>query len=735
MRRIVIVGSTGSIGTQALEVIERSPGLELAGLAAATSWETLLEQAARFGVQRLALADADAAARASERWTGGEVLAGPEGLVGLITEGDCDLVLNALVGSAGLGPTVAALGEGIDLALANKESLVVGGELVMALAEATGAQLIPVDSEHSALHQLIEGEHPGTVERLVLTASGGPFRGRTDLDDVTPEQALAHPTWDMGGKITIDSATLMNKGLELIEAHHLFGVPYERIDVVVHPQSIVHALVHLNDGASLAHLGYPDMQVPISYALHYPERADVPVPTLDLAAGRRAQLRGARRRHLRLPAPGPRGGRGRRYGPVRAQRRQRGGRLRVPARRAAVHGHRAHDRGHAGRAAGTAAASLLRPLPGRLRGPRDRPRGGCVSWFLAFVGFALLVILHELGHFTAAKAVGMRVEKFSLFFPPTLLKKKVGETEYAVGAIPAGGYVKISGMNPAEELPDEVRTRAYYAQPVWKRIVVISAGPLVNLVLAFLLLFVFFWLIGPQEIGVTKVEKGYPAAGQLQPGDQVLAVDGKRGNPDELPELIASHRCEQKPPVKGCNATGPAELLVKRDGRELTLSLTPVYDPKAKRTRVGFQQGELDQRQDLAFGSALDLTADRFWFITTATLELPARLIDPEQRKEISGVVGSYEVTRQTILTDLEEVVGILAIISLSLAIVNLFPFLPLDGGHIFWAIVEKIRRKPVPFSVMERASVVGFMLVILIFLVGLSNDIDRLAGEGFQVR
>jgi 1-deoxy-D-xylulose-5-phosphate reductoisomerase len=279
VRRVLIVGSTGSIGTQALDVVERSGDLEIAGLAAGSSWEILLEQARRFGIDRLALADPDAAARAGEH---ARVLSGPEGLVELIVETDCDLVLNALVGSAGLGPTVAALGEGIDLGLANKESLVVGGELVTALAEATGAQLIPVDSEHSALFQLLEGERPGTVDRLVLTASGGPFRGRTDLDSVTVEEALAHPTWQMGGKITVDSATLMNKGLELIEAHHLFGVPYEAIDVVVHPQSIVHALVHLNDGASLAHLGYPDMRVPISYALHYPERADVPVPTLDL---------------------------------------------------------------------------------------------------------------------------------------------------------------------------------------------------------------------------------------------------------------------------------------------------------------------------------------------------------------------------------------------------------------------------------------------------------------------
>jgi 1-deoxy-D-xylulose-5-phosphate reductoisomerase len=217
-------------------------------------------------------------------WTDGEVLSGPEGLMRLVIESGAELVLNALVGSVGLGPTVATLGEGIDLALANKESLVVGGELVTQLAEATGAQIIPVDSEHSALHQLISAERPGTIDKLVLTASGGPFRGRTraELEDVSVHEALQHPTWAMGGKITIDSATLMNKGLELIEAHHLFGTPYDRVDVVVHPQSVVHSYVLLCDGAALAHLGYPDMRVPISYALNYPDRMDVPVRPLDL---------------------------------------------------------------------------------------------------------------------------------------------------------------------------------------------------------------------------------------------------------------------------------------------------------------------------------------------------------------------------------------------------------------------------------------------------------------------
>jgi 1-deoxy-D-xylulose-5-phosphate reductoisomerase len=286
-RRVVILGATGSIGVQALDVVERSGGeIVVVGLSAATAWEPLLAQARRLGVRRIALADAHAAARASEVWTDGEVLSGPDGIVELVTESGCDLVLNGIVGAAGLLASIATLGEGIDLALANKESLVVGGELVNQLAEATGAHIIPVDSEHSALHQLIHGERVGTVSKLILTASGGPFRGRSaaELESIEVADALAHPTWSMGAKISIDSATLMNKGLEVIEAHHLFGTPYREIDVVVHPQSIIHSLVQLIDGATLAHMGYPDMRVPIAYALYHPERAELPIAPLDLAA-------------------------------------------------------------------------------------------------------------------------------------------------------------------------------------------------------------------------------------------------------------------------------------------------------------------------------------------------------------------------------------------------------------------------------------------------------------------
>ncbi|NUT55564.1 MAG: 1-deoxy-D-xylulose-5-phosphate reductoisomerase [Thermoleophilia bacterium] len=264
MKRIALLGATGSIGRQAIEVVERNPELELCALASGSS--DLSALAAEHGVEHVQV--------------GGD-------LTQLLEASEPDVVLNAVVGFAGVGATLWALERGVTLALANKESLVAAGELARAAQERGGGLLLPVDSEHSALFQCLEGREPRTVESLILTASGGPFRGRTraELADVGVDDALAHPTWSMGPKITVDSATLANKGLELIEAHFLFGVPYDRIEVVIHPTSVVHSLVRFRDGAALAHLGYPDMTGPISYALTYPERAATEVPSLDLAAG------------------------------------------------------------------------------------------------------------------------------------------------------------------------------------------------------------------------------------------------------------------------------------------------------------------------------------------------------------------------------------------------------------------------------------------------------------------
>jgi 1-deoxy-D-xylulose-5-phosphate reductoisomerase len=259
VKRIALLGATGSIGRQALEIVDRHPELELVAAASGTQ--------AIEGLAPLTQVGGD--------------------LTELLERARPDLVLNAVVGFAGLPATLWCLERGVDLALANKESLVAGGELATAAHEHGDGLLLPVDSEHSALHQCLEGRARETVHSIVLTASGGPFRGRSreELAAVTPQEALAHPTWNMGPKITVDSATLANKGLELIEAHFLFDLPYDRLEVAIHPTSVVHALVRFRDGAALAHLGYPDMRVPISYALTYPERASTPIPPLDLESG------------------------------------------------------------------------------------------------------------------------------------------------------------------------------------------------------------------------------------------------------------------------------------------------------------------------------------------------------------------------------------------------------------------------------------------------------------------
>jgi regulator of sigma E protease len=362
-----------------------------------------------------------------------------------------------------------------------------------------------------------------------------------------------------------------------------------------------------------------------------------------------------------------------------------------------------------------------------------------MSYVLAAAGFAALIILHELGHFTAAKAVGMRVERFYLFFPPAIAKFRRGETEYGVGAIPLGGFVKISGMNPAEELPPEAAHRAYYRQPVWKRVVTIAAGPAVNLLIAFLLLFGLAF--GARQVNDTvgDVEAGFPAAANLQKGDRVLAVDDKRfpdastsQRTERFARLIADHKCPGEQ-TDGCRAKTPVKLTIERDGQTRSLAIRPEYDAAIKRTRIGFSYGS--RPLDPGVAEAAGDSARFMWEVTSQTVGVIARLFDPQERKQISGVVGGYEVTRQAIGFGAREALTLIAVISLSLAVINLFPFLPLDGGHIFWSLVEKVRGRPVSFSVMERAGAIGFLLVMLLFAVGLSNDIGRLTGEGFNVR
>ncbi|MGI8922080.1 MAG: M50 family metallopeptidase [Solirubrobacteraceae bacterium] len=458
-----------------------------------------------------------------------------------------------------------------------------------------------------------------------------------------------------------------------------------------------------------------------------------------------------------------------------------------------------------------------------------------MSYLLAFGGFAALIILHEAGHFVAAKAVGMRVERFALFFPPLIFKRRRGETEYGIGAIPLGGYVKITGMNPRElrpdeivahvtgigdergvildvpyrelaaralgrpltlevagathsarvgsssptgragdlllredasgavalaeppgdevnrlslrvgdsirllvEVPPEVAARAYFRQPVWKRIVVIVAGPAVNLVIAFVLVFGVYAVQGnpvDQTLNrVASLEVGAPAAGSLAPGDRILSVDGSGSDPTAIAKAISSHHCSGQA-VPGCRATTPARITVRRRDRLLTFSLAPFYDATAKRTRLGFGFDGRTVYHQVGLAHAASLGIQELWGVTRATADAFSKIFEPSGRKQLNGVVGAYSVIQQEFSFDVGNALRVLAIISLALALFNLFPFLPLDGGHVFWALAEKVRGRAVPVAVMERASVVGFMLVLLLGYVGLSNDIHTLSNGGFHVR
>ncbi|HEX6229815.1 MAG TPA: M50 family metallopeptidase [Solirubrobacterales bacterium] len=363
-----------------------------------------------------------------------------------------------------------------------------------------------------------------------------------------------------------------------------------------------------------------------------------------------------------------------------------------------------------------------------------------MNWVLIFLGFSALIILHEAGHFVAAKATGMRVERFFLFFPPKLFSVKRGETEYGIGAIPAGGFVKITGMNPDEELPPEIEARGYYHQPVWKRIVVIGAGPAVNIVLAFLILFLVALGTDRANQTVGEVLPGTPAAGVLKPGDEILAVDGRRyakldtqTRLERFVDYVGNHRCAGEQ-VDGCAARVPVTLTLRRDGGLRKVVVRPEYDSSADRALMGIRYGTEPANFGLA-GSARE-AADLMWRVTSGTVSVFANILDPERRKEVSGVVGVSDVANKTLDISVERSLILLAVVSLSLGLINLFPFLPLDGGHIFWSLVEKVRRRPVPFSVMERAGAIGFVLVLMLFFIGLTNDIDRLSGgEGFNAR
>jgi regulator of sigma E protease len=371
-----------------------------------------------------------------------------------------------------------------------------------------------------------------------------------------------------------------------------------------------------------------------------------------------------------------------------------------------------------------------------------------MNWLLTILGIMALIVLHELGHFAVAKAVGMRVERFSLFFPPKLFGIKRGETEYMVGAIPAGGYVKITGMNPeeVESLPPEVARRAYYAQVPWKRIVVILAGPGVNLLIAFVL----FWSVlfvgsmngaltlegvnpglqtlKPAITAIGAVERNMPAMGVLRPGDRIVTVDGRPVTERTAVEAISSHRCPGVA-TEGCRGRTPVAVTVRRAGQIVKLSIVPRYSSEAKRMLLGFQFAAPSAK---SFGvlAAAGASAREMWAMTTQTFSgLAKALTSAKQRHQISSIVGISQVTEQAVASGPGRALVVIGYVSLVLAVLNLLPFLPLDGGHVLWAVAEKLRGRRVSLTAMWRFSSVGIALLLFLVVSGFSNDIGRLGG------
>ena len=323
-----------------------------------------------------------------------------------------------------------------------------------------------------------------------------------------------------------------------------------------------------------------------------------------------------------------------------------------------------------------------------------------MNWLYIFLGFSLLIILHEGGHYVAAKATGMRVERFFLFFGPTIWSFRRGETEYGIKSIPLGGYVKITGMNPEEEVPPEHQHRAYFRQPVWKRIVVVAAGPAVNIGLAFAIL-TFVYFVNAREVDqkVGEIRSGTPAAKVLQPGDRVLAIDGKsfagldqETRLERFGEQVASHECAGEQ-VDGCRAATPVLLKISRDGQTRTISVRPEYDKANARALIGFSYGS--EAVDIGLGTAATRAGDAIWLVTEKTASIFSRIFEEEQRKQISGIVGVSDVANQTLDVGIYPSLLLLALVSLSLGLIDLLPILPLDGGRILWAWSETARRQP----------------------------------------
>ena len=571
-KRIAVLGSTGSIGRQSLDVIDAC-GMSVAALTANSSVERMEEQARQFKPELVALVDEKAADDLRVRLadTNVKVAGGMSGLLEAAAIPSADTVITSVVGMVGLRPTLAAIREGKRIALANKETLVCAGELVLEEARDYGAQILPVDSEHSALFQSLEGNNPREVKRLILTCSGGPFYGKKaeELEHVTREDALRHPNWSMGAKITVDSATLMNKGLEFIEAMHLYHMPPEKISVLIHRESIIHSLVEYCDNAMIAQLGSPDMRLPIQYALTWPRRIPGPAAPLDLwrcggltfgtpdtdtfrclalayeaarmggTAG--AILNGANEAAVAQFLAG-------RIGFLDVARRVE----RAMERVAVVQEPGLEDILNADQEARRAALDSIFPRSG----------GFMLYIIVGILIFGALIAVHEFGHFITAKLFGVRVNEFAIGMGPAIFHRQRGETEYSLRLFPVGGYCAMEGEDDDSDDP-----RAFGSAKLWKKLIVLCAGAFMNFLVGLVMLLFLYRPMGDAYAGPME---GYGTENcGLQKGDVFLSVDGQPVN-----ELGQTREYLSQ-------AGDTVDLVVRRDGQEIELT---VYLPLQTRT-------------------------------------------------------------------------------------------------------------------------------------------------------
>ena len=706
MKKIAILGSTGSIGTQTLDIIEQNPDMFSASvLSCGANIELLGEQIERHKPSLAIVSNEDDAVEMGRKYPHTEFLYGMEGMVVAAAKTDCDIVFNSLSGMMGLMPTYFAIQSGKDIALANKETLVVGGELIMNAVSEKNVQLLPVDSEHSAIFQALQGNERQSINRIILTASGGPFRGYSiqQLEKVTLAQALNHPNWKMGSKITIDSATMMNKGLEVIEAKWLFGVPAEKIEVVVHPQSIIHSMVEYMDHSIIAQLGVPDMRIPISYALTYPKRIENKINGIDfLQMGTLTFEKPDLKTFQCLDYA---------YEAIKA-----GGSYPVvlnAANEVLVQQFLENKISFLD-IQNRIEKTLQNHNPVYQMGLEEileidhNIRGGFTIMMIvyAILIFCLLIFVHELGHFITAKSVGIRVNEFALGMGPLLFHFTKGETEYSLRALPIGGYCKMEGEDEESSDASAFNNKSFPAKAL-----VVVAGSVMNLLLAIIILSLVFLAVGMPSSTIKELSPDLPAvkAGML-PGDKIVQIEDKTIKEwNDITDTI------------GASKEDTLTVIAERDSERL------IFEVGVTTSEDGHRIIGITPEYTKNPGKALMLGTQSTFEMGVKMVEVIGQLITGEvSTKSLTGPVGIVYMVGDSAKLGILYLAQLTALISLNLAIVNMLPFPALDGGRLMFMIIRLFTGKAVSDETEGKIHFVGLLLLFGLMIYITYQDIGR---------